>query len=68
MLEALRRKYDGMPVAAKAALWFTVCNFFLAGLGFITGPLFTRLLPPEEYGILTLYVTYEQIILILATW
>ncbi len=57
-----------MPKAAKAALWFTICNFFVAGLGFITGPLFTRLLPPEEYGILTLYLTYEQIILILATW
>ena len=57
-----------MPLAAKAALWFTACNFFVAGLGFITGPLFTRLLPPEEYGTLTLYMTYEQIILILATW
>ena len=61
-------KYRIMPKAAKAAAWFTICNFFVAGLGFITGPLFTRLLSPEEYGILTLYVTYEQIILILATW
>ncbi len=64
----IANKYNSMPKAAKAALWFTVCNFFVAGLGFITGPLFTRLLPPEEYGILTLYLTYEQIILILATW
>lgn len=57
-----------MPKAAKAALWFTVCNFFNAGINFITAPIFTRLLPPEEYGILTLYITYEQIIIILATW
>jgi len=57
-----------MPKAAKAALWFTCCGFLLKGLGFITGPIFTRLLPPEEYGLVTLYVTYEQIILILATW
>ena len=57
-----------MPLAAKAALWFTFCNFFVAGLGFITGPLFTRLLSPEEYGILTLFMTYEQIVLIMATW
>ena len=61
-------KYKNLPKAAKAAFWFTICNFFVAGLGFITGPLFTRLLPPEEYGVLTLYLTYEQIILILATW
>lgn len=64
----LKAKYDSMPKAAKAAIWFTFCSFFLKGLGFITGPIFTRLLPPEEYGIVTLYVTYEQIILILATW
>lgn len=61
-------RYKVMPKAAKAAIWFTICNFFVAGLGFISGPLFTRLMPPEEYGVLTLYVTYEQIILIIATW
>ncbi len=61
-------KYSSLPQPAKAALWFTICNFFVAGLGFITGPIFTRMLSPEEYGILTLYMTYEQIILILATW
>lgn len=61
-------RYTKMPLAAKAAFWFTVCNFFVAGLGFITGPLFTRLLPPEEYGVLTLFMTYEHIVLIMATW
>ncbi len=61
-------KYKNMPKAAKAALWFTICNFFTAGIHFITAPIFTRLLPPDEYGILTLYITYEQIIIILATW
>lgn len=61
-------KYCQMPKAAKAAVWFTICNFIVAGLGFITGPLFTRLLSPDEYGVLTLFMTYEQIILILATW
>ncbi len=57
-----------MPLAAKAALWFTFCNFFVAGLGFITGPIFTRLIPSNEYGILTQYFTYEQLILIISTW
>lgn len=57
-----------MPKAAKAAIWFTFCNFFVSGLSFLTGPIFTRILSPDEYGILTLYITYEQILLILATW
>lgn len=64
----LKNKYNTIPKAAKAALWFTICSFFIKGLGFITGPIFTRLLSPEEYGVVTLYLTYQQIILILATW
>lgn len=64
----IKRRYHDMPKAAKAALWFTFCNFFVTGLSFLTAPIFTRLLPPEEYGTLTLYVTYEQIIIIVATW
>lgn len=62
------KKYTSIPLPAKAALWFTVCNFIVAGLGFITGPIFTRLLSPDEYGILTQFLTYEQIIVILGTW
>lgn len=60
--------YRNLSIVSKAVLWFTFCSFFLKGMGFITGPIFTRLLSPEEYGILTLYVTYEQIFLIFATW
>ncbi len=64
----LKNKYSDLPKSVKATIWFTICNFFLAGLGFITGPIFTRLIPPNEYGILTQYITYEQLILIIATW
>jgi len=64
----LINKYKLMPQVAKATLWFIICNFFLTGLGFITAPIFTRLISPEEYGKNTLFLSYEQIILIFATW
>ena len=67
-LSQLKHKYKSLPKSVKATSWFTLCNFFLAGLGFITGPIFTRLIPSNEYGILTQYLTYEQLILIIATW
>ena len=57
-----------MAAPAKAALWFTMCNFLLKGISFITVPMFTRLLPSEEYGKLSVFTSYEQVILILATW
>lgn len=68
MKASLIDKYKALPKVARATFWFTVCNFFVAGLGFITGPIFTRLIPENEYGKLTVFLTYEQIILILATW
>ena len=67
-LSLQKNKYSSLPKSVKAAVWFTICNFFLAGLGFITGPIFTRLIPSNEYGILTQYLTYEQLILIISTW
>ena len=40
----------------------------LKGISFFTAPMFARLLSTNEYGKLTLFASYEQIILIFATW
>lgn len=68
MIIILREKYNKLSAPVKAALWFTVCNFVLKGISFISGPLFTRILSSEEYGKYSVFLSYEQIILILATW
>ena len=60
--------YHALSPAAKAAIWFTVCNFLIKGLSFFTGPLFTRLLPETEYGKLSIFASYEQLVIIFATW
>ena len=64
----IKGKYKKLSLPARAALWFTVCNFVLKGISFITGPIFTRLLPSDEYGTLSIFLSYEQLILIFATW
>ncbi len=61
-------KYKPLPVAVKAVLWFTACSFLLKGLGFISAPVFTRLIPEDEYGQLAIMYSYEAIFLTLATW
>ena len=68
MILGLRQKYQALSLPVKATIWFTACNFILKGIGFFTGPIFTRLLPEEEYGVLSVIISYEQLILILATW
>lgn len=52
----------------KATLWFTVCNFLVKGISFIAVPIFTYIMSADEYGLSALYMSYQEIVLILATW
>lgn len=51
----------------KASVWFTICNFIVKAISFITIPIFTRMMSPIEYGRMSVYYSYEQFFLILAT-
>ena len=66
--EKAKRQYRRMNIVARAGIWFTICNLFLKGIHFITVPIFTRLLPSEEYGQASVFLSYQQILLTLATW
>ena len=49
----------------KAASWYTISDFFLKGMSFLTIPIFTRVLTTSDYGILSLYNTWVGIFNIL---
>lgn len=49
----------------KAGSWYTITEFFLKGITFLTIPIFTRLLSPSDYGIASLYTTWIGIFTIL---
>lgn len=68
MLNRFLNKYKNMALPLKAAFWFTVCNLILKGISFITVPIFTRIMSDIEYGKLSLFLSFEQLFLILATW
>ncbi|WP_273401839.1 oligosaccharide flippase family protein [Traorella massiliensis] len=67
MIKTLLNKYKLLSVTVKATFWFTVCNFLLKGISFITVPIFAAILPTAEYGAMSIYYSYEQIFLIFAT-
>lgn len=67
-MSKIRNRYNELSITAKASIWFTVCNLILKGISFITVPIFSRMLSSSEYGTLTVYMSFEQIILTLATW
>lgn len=60
-------KYKGMPLAVRAAFWFTFCSFLQQAISFITTPIFTRLMSSKEYGVWTLYTTWMSIFTVIIT-
>jgi len=48
----------------RAAIGYTIGNYLLRGLSFLTIPIFSRLLSPTDYGIYNTYIAYEGILFI----
>lgn len=67
MLDSFSKRYKRISPAVKASVAFTICSIFQKGIQFITMPIFTRLLTPEQYGQYTLYQVWLSIISIFAT-
>lgn len=49
--------------ALKSGIWFTISNFLMKTIGFITTPIFTRMLSKTEYGDFNNFQTWLMILL-----
>lgn len=67
MFHNFLQKYNNLPKQGKAAIWYAICGFIIKGLTLITTPIFTRLLTTSQYGIFSVYATWQHIITIFAT-
>ncbi len=47
---------------AKAGMIYTLGNYLLKGIGFITVPIFSRLMTTSDFGIFNTFLTYEAIL------
>lgn len=61
------QKWDTIPIHVKASVAYTICSILQKCLSFITLPLFTRILTPEQYGIHTVYTSWSSILTIFMT-
>ena len=52
------KKYNGV----KAGIWYTIGNIIIKGIPFFTIPIFTRLLTTNDFGIYSIYLSYEEIL------
>lgn len=53
--------------ALKSGMWYTISNFLVKGLIFLTTPIFTRLLTSAEFGSFNNYTSWVSIITIFIT-
>lgn len=51
----------------KSGIWYTLCNFISSGIGFITTPVFSRLLTTVEYGEFANMQTWMMILLYISS-
>lgn len=68
MLRRILKKYNDIPLAAKAALWFIFCSTLQKCISLITTPIFTRLMTTEQYGQFSIYNSWLQIFTIITTF
>lgn len=66
-VRTLLKKYENMSVVTKATLWFVFANTLQKAISVITTPIFTRLMPAEQYGQVAAYNSWLTIFTIFVT-
>lgn len=66
-IRSLLKKYENMSVVTKATLWFIFSSTLQKAISVITTPIFTRLMPPEQYGQVSAYNSWLEIFTIFVT-
>lgn len=61
------KKYNSIPVAAKATIWFMFCTILQKCISLITTPIFTRIMSTTQYGQFSIYNSWLQIFTIFTT-
>ena len=46
----------------KAGTWYTVSNIFNKAVGFVSMPLFTKFMTPDEFGLINTYLSWVTVI------
>lgn len=51
----------------KASFWYLISNILVRGIGFLTTPIFTRLMSQSEYGQYNIVLSWSSILLVICT-
>lgn len=66
-LKFLLAKYREIPVRVKASLWFFICSVFQKLISVISTAVFTRVMTTGDYGLISIYNSWTDILLMIAS-
>lgn len=59
--------YSSMPLPVKVSAIYMICSIIERGIYFFAVPIYTRLMPSEQYGIYSVFQSWESLLIIFAT-
>ena len=62
------KKVSKSSKALKAGIWYTISNFLIKGIGFITMPIFTRIMTSNDIGMFSNITSWFSILAIVTTF
>ena len=66
-VEEVLQIYNKIPLPVRASMWFVFCSVIQKGIAFITTPIFTRMMSTEEYGLVSVYSSWVNILTVVLT-
>lgn len=51
--------------ALRSGIGYTIGNILIKGINFLTLPIFSRLLSPEEFGVYNIFISYDAILFVI---
>lgn len=67
-IKKVLKKYNAIPLPAKAGLWFIFCSVIQKGISLFTMPIFTRIMSREQMGQFNVYHSWLNILTMFTTF
>lgn len=67
MIKSVIRKFKTASPVVKASMALLFANLVFKGLSLISGPIFTRIMSEEQYGVVSTFLSWESLLSVIIT-
>ena len=67
LISTFNSYYKNLAMPARTSIIIFICSILRKAIGFFAVPVYTRIVDSEQYGIYSLYQSWESLVLIIAT-